>query len=173
MLCRLDRIHPGSVCFAKLTLLLYKNQAEEQALQDLFVRAGWDRRSSTKAASAQGGLNLDPFCYDKYLGVCKCLYHRYLWAMPWWGLGCNGVSPFKGYGGFIDLAVNALALGASGKNAPGLRTTYGCRGLFCSVADCRIGHWVVGFICSCFQTQGCATQKSVGVCIGRSYAAAV
>lgn len=45
--------------------------------------------------------------------------------------------------------------------------------LFCFVADCRIGHWVTGFIYSRFQTQGCATQKSVGVCTGRSCAAAV
>lgn len=129
-LCRLGRIHPDWVCFAKLGLLLYKNQAEEWALQDLFVWAVWNR-SCTKTASAQAGLNLEPFCYNG--GIWGCRSTR--------TMGASGGCTSEYWGAMellhlraaerIDLAMNPLALGVSGKNAPALRTKHRCGGLFC------------------------------------------
>lgn len=45
--------------------------------------------------------------------------------------------------------------------------------LFTFISDCWAGHCVTRFICSCSQTQACATTEYVGVCTGRSRAAAV
>lgn len=132
VMCRLGRIHPGWVCFAKLALLLYKNWAEEQAIQDLFVWAGWNRRSCTKAASAQAGLDLEQFCYDGGTWGCR---GNHTTGASGWGLGSNGVTLLHLRAAEnISLSMNPLTLGVSDKKAPRLRTKPRYGGLFCFVA---------------------------------------
>lgn len=128
------------------------------------VRTGWNGRSCIKASSA------------KLFSIWS--HSAMMWgswdvgSMPWWELGSRAVSPGEGrennpchepsdFGGVWQ----KCTIGENKAQMWGLAIVV--------VVDCRIGHWVTEFICSCFQTQGCATQRSVGVCTGRSCAAAL
>lgn len=94
VLCRQGLILSGQVCFPKLALLSYENGAEEQAPQDLFFWAGWDRKGYTKAASAQTDLSLEPFCYQGCSTGTAVLVPPLL---QWWE-GSNRLTSFEDCG---------------------------------------------------------------------------